>query len=67
MSVEIDSRDNRAMSDEFAFGYVYFKDGRRVAYTYNGVEGDITGGWEAVTSAHVEAAESFLKREGVLK
>jgi hypothetical protein len=58
--------ENRGGS-EVAYGFVYFEDGTRVAYTsLDGVVQDATGGWEPVTERHAKAAASYLKKQGVL-
>lgn len=49
-----------------AYGFVYFNDGRRVAYTSRaGVQGDATGGWQPVTDTHVRLATALLREHGV--
>lgn len=64
--VQVDSYDNRG-GDEVAYGFVYFTDGRRVAYTSsNGVVGEVTGGWPGITADHESAAIDYLIDKGVL-
>lgn len=57
--------DNRG-DIEVAYGFVYFSDGRRVAYTStDGVVTSATGGWPAVTGEHVAVAEEYLRGQGI--
>lgn len=60
--------DNRSSRPEAAYGFVYFNDDRRVAYTTkHGIVTDATGGWDgAITGAHVDAAYEHLKDRGIL-
>ena len=61
-----ESHDNRG-DDRVTFGFVYFDDGRRVAY--EGEQGAIlsaTGGWEPVTEVHVEVADRYLNAHNLL-
>lgn len=52
--------------EETAYGFVYFSDGRRVAYTSTqGVVADVTGGWPPVTATHVKLATEHLRKAGV--
>lgn len=54
--------DNRGQAGVM-FGFVYFNDGRRVAYaTGHGVT-DGSGGWEEITPEHQRVAKEFLDRE----
>lgn len=63
--VEVDCSDNRGTA-EYPFGFVYFTDGRRVAYTgEHGVVKDATGGWDPITNEHVTKAEWHLRENGV--
>lgn len=53
--------DNRG-GDEVGFGFFYFSDGLRVAYTtIEGVVADATGGWDPITPEHEELAKAKLK------
>lgn len=64
-NLQVTGYDNRG-DGEVAFGFVYFSDERRVAYTTNdGVVADATGGWPAVTATHVRLATEHLRAEGV--
>lgn len=54
----VSHRDNRGDS-EFAFGFIYFTDGRRVTYMNDEVH-DGTGGWPAITSTHRQLAQQYL-------
>lgn len=47
-------------------GFVYFNDHRRVAYTDEGVQADVTGGWAPVTAEHTRLAKAFLENQGGL-
>jgi hypothetical protein len=61
--------ENRAGQnpENVAYGFVYFNDNTRVAYTsMDGVQADATGGWEPVTDNHVQAATAELQRQGLL-
>ena len=59
----VTEHDDRGDSG-YLFGFVYFSDGRRVAYTStHGVVSDATGGWGAVTAAHAKAAEDYLNEK----
>ncbi len=63
--LHVQNRDNRG-GDDVQFGFVYFSDGRRVAYTsLDGVHEDATGGWEPVTPTHIRLAVDFLRKDGV--
>lgn len=69
MAIKAECYDNRGDS-AYAYGFVYFNDDRRVAYT-SGPEGgqvhiDANGGWGEVTTVHAKVAEEYLKKEGVL-
>lgn len=56
----VDTIDNRG-GDQYMFGFVYFNDGRRVAYaTGHGVVSDATGGWEPITRTHEKLAQEYL-------
>lgn len=46
------------------YGFVYFNDDRRVAYTDEGVRPDTTGGWPHVTAEHARLATEYLKNQG---
>jgi hypothetical protein len=48
------------------YGFVYFNDDRRVAYTDEGVEANATGGWGPVTAEHVRLAKEYLEAQGGL-
>lgn len=59
--------DNRGGA-EVAYGYVYFSDGTRVAYTsLDGVAADATGGWEPITDRHEQLAKVYLAAQGVIR
>lgn len=67
-TIKAEWHDNRGGGD-YAYGFVYFNDDRRVAYTSSPDEGPVvhsgvTGGWDPITLNHVKAAEKFLKSEG---
>lgn len=65
MSLAVTGHDNRGTED-VPYGFVYFNDDRRVAYTSeHGVVERATGGWGVVSAAHVKAAKDYLKSEGV--
>lgn len=67
--IRIDGHENLG-GEEVAWGFVYFSDGGRVAYSsVRGVTQGITGGWHdvAITDSHVAAAEKYLTKEGVLR
>ena len=60
-AVDFDNRSGEG-PEGIMFGFVYFNDGRRVAYaTGHGVT-DGTGGWAKVTAAHQRLATRFLNR-----
>lgn len=65
MPLQVTDSDNRG-TQEVPFGFVYFSDDRRVAYTGSGVVADATGGWGPVTSDHVRLAEQYLVELHVL-
>lgn len=46
------------------FGFVYFNDGKRVAYTDQGVVADATGGTGPVGPDHVRLATEYLENQG---
>lgn len=56
--------DNRGDSD-VAYGFVYFADGRRVVYATGYPLDGGTGGWAAVTSAHIAEAKRYLTEQGI--
>lgn len=61
MSAVAIEHDDRGDGGEYHFGFVYFVDGKRVAYTTeHGVVADVTGGWGAITSEHVREAKKYL-------
>jgi hypothetical protein len=64
--LSVQSADNRSGEDEHPYGFVYFTDGKRLAYAgtraYYG-----TGGWEAVTPTHVAMAREYLNANALLK
>jgi hypothetical protein len=65
----VTSYENRAGEnpENVAYGFVYFNDGTRVAYsTEAGVVKDATGGGDPVTDQHVKVAKAYLKKKGVL-
>jgi hypothetical protein len=65
-ALTVQSVENRG-GDEVAYGFVYFSDETRVAYTSTeGVQKDVTGGWDDVTDKHVRLAEQALKEKGLL-
>lgn len=62
----VESIENRGNS-EVAFGFVYFSDGTRVAYTStDGVRKDVTGGWDEIADEHVSLAQAALKEKGLM-
>lgn len=64
---KVADHENRGNS-EVAYGFVYFEDGTRVAYTsLDGVAADATGGWEPITDRHADAATTYLRAQGILK
>jgi hypothetical protein len=64
-SLMVTGHENRGDA-EVAFGFVYFNDDSRVAYsTPQGVVADATGGWAAVTDTHVRLAEEYLRANEV--
>jgi hypothetical protein len=67
--LKVTSHENRAgeNSENVSYGFVYFSDETRVAYsTEAGVVKDATGGWDPVTDTHVRLAKAHLQKEGVL-
>jgi hypothetical protein len=68
-TLTVTHHENRAGEnpENVAYGFVYFSDGTRLAYTsFDGVAADATGGWEPVTKAHEKAAEEYLRAQGIL-
>jgi hypothetical protein len=66
-NIEVEGIDNRGRT-AYPFGFVDFKDERRVAFTYEaGVVDDVTGGWGPVTAKHVELAEKVLREKKLIK
>lgn len=63
--IGVEWHDNRG-TDEVAFGFVYFTDGKRVAYTSSGGVTGSSGGWGILFPEHVEAATNYLKEKGIL-
>lgn len=60
--------DNRAAGKSYAFGFVYFNDGRRVAYTTDEagaptIHARVTGGREYPTGDMIADACDYLARE----
>jgi hypothetical protein len=70
--LKVTSHDNRG-SRHVPYGFVYFSDGKRCVFSghYDGSEADRlkegvsngTGGWEAVTEAHLILARQYLKEQ----
>jgi hypothetical protein len=64
--LKVTHHDNRGTAEE-PYGYVYFTDDRRVAYTKEeGVTDDVTGGWDAIYPTHVRLAKKYLGEQGIL-
>lgn len=65
-TIQVTGYENRGDA-KTQYGFVYFSDDTRVAYTsFSGVEGDATGGWGAISEQHVKAATEYLTAQGVL-
>lgn len=61
---DFDDRSGGGPDSGFMFGFVYFTDDRRVAYTSaHGVVKEATGGWGAISDTHVRLAKEYLDRE----
>jgi hypothetical protein len=53
------SHDNRSGDDSHPFGFVYFDDGRRIAYAEGFDPSTMgTGGWDEISFAHVQNARA---------
>lgn len=67
-NLKVTGRDNRGGSDDPAeqYGFVYFNDESRLAYTSDEGVTDVTGGWGEVTSTHMQLARRFLLKDGVV-
>jgi hypothetical protein len=66
VKLEVTGFDNRSGEEPggVMFGFVYFSDELRVAYTNSrGVLGNTTGGWPPVTTTHVRLAKEYLDSE----
>jgi hypothetical protein len=62
------NHDNRADGKSYAFGFVYFNDGRRVAYTADEfgvptIHAQVTGGRDYPTGDMIADAQDYLARE----
>lgn len=66
--LEVTYHDDRAGDNPegIHFGFVYFNDDRRVAYTDEGVEADVTGDRRHVTATHVALAKAYLTSANLL-
>lgn len=59
-----ESREAGENPEGVHFGFVYFNDDRRVAYTDLGVDKTATGGHGSVTDLHVFLATNYLESLG---
>lgn len=65
MALEVTYHDNRGTEDE-PFGFLYFNDGRRMAYGLGKLHPDATGGWEPLTTRHVQPALVYARSYGLI-
>lgn len=65
-SLKVTGYDNRSGEGPggVMFGFVYFSDECRVAFTNSkGIVSDATGGWPAITATHAKLAKEYMDRE----
>lgn len=63
--LQVEYHDNRG-TDAEPYGFLYFSDGRRMAYALGKLHPDATGGWEPLTPAHARAAEAYASSHGLV-
>lgn len=65
MALEVLEHDNRGSEDE-PYGFLYFNDGCRMAYALGKLHPDATGGWEPLSTRHVQPALEYAKEHGLI-
>lgn len=66
MKLEVENHDNRGTED-YPYGFLYFNDGRRMAYALGKIHGDAAGGWKPLTPKHVLVGKRYADSHGLIK